>query len=116
MAIPVIEIGDKVHVIARRLFEGDLRRHFAGEVTALSGDMIRLEGYTFVYNPWKNAYEKHTGKRTRIISVADSGNIINVIPKEVSLDLLHYEFTNDILVITDDAGFLLNVNEFSWNS
>lgn len=78
--------------------------------------MIRVKGYTFVYNPWKNDYEKREGIRTRIFAISDACNIINILPKEVSLDALHYKFVNDILVIMDDAGFSMDVNKFCWNA
>jgi hypothetical protein len=116
MASPIIEPGEKVLIIARRLFEGDLRRHFAGRVISLAGELVRVEGYAFVYNPWKNGYEKRSGVRTRIFSISDAGNIINVLPKEINLETLHYEFINDNMIVTDNAGFSMDVNEFSWSS
>ena len=33
----VIDIGEIIHVITRRNFEGDLRRHFVGTVQAVNG-------------------------------------------------------------------------------
>jgi hypothetical protein len=44
--IVVLEEGEKVHVIARRFFEDDLRRHFVGEVQAVTESAVRLEGTT----------------------------------------------------------------------
>jgi hypothetical protein len=41
---PAIEIGDKVHIITRRRFESDMRRHFVGEVIGISGELCRLRG------------------------------------------------------------------------
>jgi hypothetical protein len=48
--IMVLTEGEKVHVITRRLFDNDLRRHFVGEVKAVSDVAVRLEGYAFVLN------------------------------------------------------------------
>jgi hypothetical protein len=45
MTQTVIEAGDKLHIITRRNFVDDLRRHFAGSVVAVSGGLIRLQGY-----------------------------------------------------------------------
>ena len=33
----VLQSGEKVHIVTRRMFDGDLRRHFAGEVKAVAG-------------------------------------------------------------------------------
>ena len=48
MSEQVIDVGDKVHIITRRLFEDDIRRHFVGEVTRVSGELQEVQGYTFV--------------------------------------------------------------------
>ncbi len=36
----VLAQGEKVHVILRRNFEGDLRRHFVGEIIAASETFV----------------------------------------------------------------------------
>ena len=46
----VVEPGEKLFIVTRRLFEGDLRRHFVGEVKAATESTVRLEGYTFVFD------------------------------------------------------------------
>ena len=56
MSVQVLEVGDKLHIITRRRFEGDLLRHFAGEVTGISGDLQEVQGYTFVFNRGSNEY------------------------------------------------------------
>lgn len=38
----IIERGEKVHIITRRLFESDLRRHFVGEVLDSEGSVARI--------------------------------------------------------------------------
>jgi hypothetical protein len=110
----VLEEGEKVHVITRRLFDNDLRRHFVGEVQAASEVAVRLEGYVFVFNPGNNQYERRPERRLRVISLADSGNIINVIPAYVDLDALSYQTSaENRTVFTDSKSFSLDINEFS---
>ncbi len=108
----VLEIGDKVHVMTRRQFPDDLRRHFAGTVQAVSDQLARVEGYVFVYHSGRNEYEKRGEKRLRILSLSDAGNIINVIPNEVEIDSLRYGMVNNRLAITDGKSFALDINEF----
>ena len=45
----VVEKGEKIHVMIRRKFETDLRRHFIGEITAVSGTLVRVEGYSYLF-------------------------------------------------------------------
>ena len=105
--------GEKVHVMTRRLFEGDLRRHFAGEVMEASESGVRLEGYVFVLDTAKNHFVRRVEKRVRIIGILDSGHIIKVIPPDVRLEDLKYLLSPDKrLVVTDGREFSLDVNEF----
>ena len=50
----LVEIGEKVHIAVRRMFETDLRRHFVGEIKAANDSVVRLIGYSIVYDKNKN--------------------------------------------------------------
>ena len=109
----VIGEGDKVHVITRRLFPEDVRRHFAGEVKAVDGALVRVEGYVFVFDNARNEWSKRPEKRLRILSLADSGHIVKVIPSEVVLDELRYKLSAEKhLTVSDGRLFSLDINEF----
>jgi hypothetical protein len=112
MSDRVVQSGDKLHIITRRLFEGDLRRHFVGEVVGASDDLVELRGYTFVFNPGTNEYQKRPELRKRILSLADSGHIVNRIPRDASIDSLEYRTVDHRLVVTDKKGFSLDIHEF----
>ncbi len=111
MSDAVIEVGEKIHVVMRRHFKEDIRRHFAGTVTVTSGELIRAQGYTFICSPVGLEVRRLTGLRTRVFGLHDSGYIVNVLPPEVAIDRLHYEAKGGTLVITDGAGYSLEVNE-----
>jgi hypothetical protein len=113
---PVLQIGENVHIITRRLFPQDVRRHFAGEILAITNDLIRVEGYAFIYESSKDEYEKRPKKRTRVFSMSGAGHIVIVLPKSVQLDALHYRSINRRLVLTDGADFTLDINEFGSSS
>jgi len=108
----VIEVGDKLHIMTRRLFEGDMRRHFAGEVTGVSGDLQEARGYTFVFNRGTNEYRKRPELRTRIFSLGQADFIVNKIPRDVAIESLAYRIVDKRLVITDGRDFFLDINEF----
>ena len=112
MSEQVVEVGDKLHIITRRLFEGDPRRHFAGEVTVVSGDLQEVRGYTFVFNRATNEYKKRPELRTRIFSLGQADFIVNKIPREVAIESLEYRIKDKRLVIADGRGFFLDINEF----
>ena len=112
MSGAVLEIGDKLRVMTRRLFDEDIRRHFAGEVGAVSGYLVELVGYTFIFNTSINEYRKLPEIRTRIFSLGDSGHIVNKIPPEVDFSALTYRVIEQRLVLTDNQSFSLAINEF----
>lgn len=112
----VLTEGEQIHVMTRRLFDGDLRRHFAGKVIAVSGDLARVSGYVFVFDPTRNEYHRRRNVRTRILGLADAGLVIYVIPEDVVLDELTYVLNDQRqLVVTDGRSFSLNINEFTAN-
>jgi len=105
--------GDKLHVITRRLYEEDLRRHFVGEVQAVEQNAIRAKGYIFVLNNITSQFIKKAEEHVRIFSLVDSGIIINIIPSEVDIEKVYYEVSNDNhLVVTDGNTFKLDIQEF----
>lgn len=108
----LVEVGEKLHVITRRLFREDAHPHFAGEVCAALGAQFRAHGYLFVFDSGTNSYIKHAEPRTRLFSMADSGYIVTVIPRQVELDALVYRTVAGRLTITDEHGFALEINEF----
>jgi hypothetical protein len=109
---PAIEIGDKVHIITRRRFEDDVRRHFVGEVTGISGELQAVRGHAFVFAVGVNKYEKRPELRTRLFSLGQDGFIVNKLPRDVALAALEYRLDQKRLVITDGGGFSLDINEF----
>jgi hypothetical protein len=109
-------VGDKVHIITRCLFVEDVHRHFAGEVTAVSGALFRARGYTFVFDSRTSQYQKRPEVRIRLFSIADPGHILNLIPREVDLGLLQYRTVDNRLVITDGGSFALDIHEFGPSS
>ena len=112
----ILEPGTKLHVITRRTFEDDLRRHFAGEVMRATDMTAMIRGYTFVLSTTRNEFVRRPERRTRIMSLVDAGNIINVIPRDVDLESLAYIYGEDRrLMVTDGKDFRLDINEFSGN-
>lgn len=108
----VIAVGDKVHIITRRLFEGEVRRHFVGEVTRVSGELQEVRGFAFVHNRGTNEYKKRPELRTRIFSLGQANFVVNKIPPGAIIDSLEYCFVEKRLVITDRKSFTLDINEF----
>ena len=108
----ILEQGDKIHLATRRLLEDEARRHFVGQVQATDGALARVEGYAFVLRAGRNEWARRPERRTRIISLSDGTNIVNVLPRAVDLALLQYRTIDGRLFVTDGKAFRLDVNEF----
>ncbi|MGA9533154.1 MAG: hypothetical protein WBR18_10605 [Anaerolineales bacterium] len=111
-----LNVGEKIHVIARRLYDGDQMRHFAGVVEATSPSQIRVRGYTFLYDQAENEFVRRDEERIRLFSATDAGLIINVLPPETEVVKLHYQLDEQgRRVVTDGKAVSLNVSEFGAN-
>jgi hypothetical protein len=108
----VVTIGDKLHVITRRQFEGDVRRHFIGEVIGNTGSLVELEGIAMVFSEGSNEWTRQPETRKRIFSLAEAGHVVNRVPRDVEIDMLMYERIDGELLVTDGKEFELNINEF----
>ena len=112
----MLEKGEKVFVITRRLFDGDRIRQFVGEVIKSSDTAMKVRGYVFVHDDFTNEIVRREDVRTRIVSLIDAANIILVISKEVILENVQYEIDDmNQRVLTDKASFSMNLNEFGTN-
>ena len=112
----LIQIGEKVHVITRRLFEGDLRRHFVGIVTGADGSALRLSGFAFVFDDSLNDFLRQDERRERVFGLTDAGLVINVLPANANLDTMHYTSDDERRrILTDGETFSFNINEFGIN-
>ena len=109
----LINQGDKFHVVMRRNYESQVRRHFVGKADTSLGSIVRATGYVFIYDEMKAQYIKKESPRTTIMDLAGSGYIVNFIPESVDIDDLRYEtIERTFLALTDGKGFMLDINEF----
>ena len=113
----IIEVGEKLHIMYRSLYENSTRRHFIGAVVAAKDSLCRIEGYVFIYDEKKTEFIRKPELRTTIMDLAGSGYIVNVIGANVELESVRYRYDRDAgLIATDGKGFSLNINEFGAKS
>ena len=108
----IFETGEKVHIVERRYFAEDIRRHFVGEIIMCTEHAIRLKGYVWVFDQVKG-FTKKPEKRERIFYLGNRLTI-NIIPAEVDLDKIKYvNVPKKGLVVTGGKQFSLEISEFS---
>jgi hypothetical protein len=110
----ILTRGEKVHIIQRRLFETDLRRHFLGEVCEAVELVVRVRGYTFEFEKAGNRYVRLPEARERVVSLVDGSFIINILPPHAKCEKATYAIGKDNrLCVTDGETFSLDLNEFA---
>ncbi|MBU0597412.1 hypothetical protein KKF61_00260 [Patescibacteria group bacterium] len=109
----ILDVGEKIHIIERRYFENDLRRHFAGEILRVVGNIIRIRGYVWVFNGSKGEFQKRPELRERIIVIGER-HTINLITKNTDINNLYYtRLEGSGTVVTDGKDFSLQIHEFT---
>jgi len=107
--------GEKIHVIHRRHFEKDPRRHFVGQVESYENGIARASGHVFVVDDFnKHMFVKRPDRRTKLIPIASGEVIVNVIPEDTDLERVHYELKDRTLHVTDGKSWRIDVKEFGW--
>jgi hypothetical protein len=109
----ILEQGEKVHIVERRYFVDDIRRHLVGEVLKSSAHAIRLKGYVWVFDMANGRFVRKPEKRERVIYLGDRLTI-NLLPSEADLDTVEYVVDPQRgLVCTDNTSFSLEITEFT---
>lgn len=115
MKTALLRPGEKIHVMHRRRFDKDVRRHFVGQVEAYEHGVARASGYVFVTDDLnKHLFVKRPDRRVKLVPVSSGDVIVNVIPDTVDLERVSYELKDRTLAVTDGSGWTMDVKEFGW--
>jgi hypothetical protein len=110
----IIQPGELIHVIHR--FEKEVKRHFVGAVEGVQENVVRASGYAFVVDdPRRHEFVKRPDRRVKLIPLTDGELVINVLPKDVSLEDVRYEEHDHRLYVTDGRNWRMDLKEFGWN-
>jgi len=107
-----IAAGDKLYVTEITGDPGARRHHFAGEVTGLTGDIVRLAGYEFVYDEPSGNFEPKPWMSERILRL-DNAMVFYVLPADCVVENLVHERNGQELVITHGGSFRLVDTKYS---
>ncbi len=108
----ILEKDEKVFIVERKYFNEDVRRFFCGEVIACSENLLRAKGYVWFMSHRLNQFVKKPELRERIFCL-NNRLVINVMPRDLDLGLVHYSFDQKRgHLITDGKDYSLNIDEF----
>lgn len=107
----IVKVGEKLHISSRRNFDGAARRTFIGDVVATQRDVVRIQGWLFIYHPEKKTYVRKGRMQTRIIGISNGFNHITVLPPLLRIENLTYYSRNGEMVVTDGLTVHFEVTE-----
>jgi hypothetical protein len=115
MMTSILQPGEKIHVIHRRRFEKDIRRHFVGTVEACENGVVRASGYVFVIDDLnQHLFTKRPDLRVKLVPLASGDVIVNVLPMALDIERVNYQLDGRRLWVTDGNGWKMDVKEFGW--
>jgi len=108
-----LEVGSKVLVQHRRMFETDRSRYFVGSVSHASNGVASLLGRSWVQDPFSGDFRPSKDARTKLLSLSGSPGVITYqLPPDLNLNQLKIETVGaDKTVLTDGAKFQMELPE-----
>lgn len=116
MQMNLLEAGERVLVVHRRLFERDENRLFLGEVEAIDTGVIRTTGYTFVRDMLEGKMRRKSDARTKLLSLTAGTLIVYVLPRSLDLNLVEIRCEDAEIWLTDGSDFTMNLSEWTHRS
>jgi hypothetical protein len=110
----ILQKGEKIHVIHRRLFEKEPQRHFVGIVDHYEAGLARVTGYLYTVDRARFAFIRRSDQRTRILSLAGGNLLVNVLPASVNLEKIVYRQEKKGVRVTDGSEWHLDLSELTW--
>jgi len=116
MSLSLLEPGDRLLVVHRRLFERDESRFFVGEVEAFEGGIVRVTGYSFVRDAFDGSVCRKQDARTKLFSLTSGTLLVYVLPRSLDLDQAELHWKDADIRLTDGHQFAMNLSEWSHDS
>jgi hypothetical protein len=110
----ILNPGEKVHIIHRRVYEKDHHRHFVGVVDQYEGGVARVTGHVYTVDPVKFTFMRRPEIRTRLVSVVSGDVLVNILPAKVNLEKIYYKQERKAVRVTDGSDWHLDLSEYTW--
>ena len=103
--------GDKVLVVHRRLFRGDAAHYLVGRVDAYEAGLVKVTGHSYIRDPYTGRMLEKTEPRTKILALTSGTLIVYQLPPATVLESLAFTWVEGRLSASDGQGFAMNLGE-----
>ena len=108
----VLEPGNHLLVVHRRLFETDHSRFFVGKVEAYDCGIARVSGYSFGRDHLNSKFVRKPDLRTKVIGISSGSLIIYYLPGDIALENVVFDVTESGLRLNCPPNVSLNLSEY----
>ena len=109
----LLQSGDKLLVVHRRLFERDGSRFFVGDVEAYEAGIVRVAGYTFVRDPIGGTVSRKNDARVKLFSLSSGSLMVYVLPRDLNVESVRMVAEEASLALTDGHAFRMDLSEWA---
>ena len=107
----MLKPGDKLLIAHRRLFEDDQPRFFVGRVLAYEHGIAKVAGHAWVKERIRAEFGRKPDERVKFVPLGSGSIIAYELPATVDLARLVLRSTSHDLVLTDGAGFSMDLTD-----
>jgi len=108
----ILEPGNHLLVVHRRLFETDHSRFFVGRVEGYDCGIARVCGYSFGRDHLNSKFVRKPDLRTKLIAISSGSLIIYCLPNDMSVEAVDFNVTESGLTLTCPPNLSLNLSEY----
>lgn len=110
----ILQKGEKIHVIHRRILEKEPQRHFVGVVDEYENGLARVTGHVYAVDTIKAVFFRRPELRTRIISLSTGDTLVNILPPSVDLEKIVYKQEKETVRVTDNDQWHMDISDLAW--
>lgn len=107
----ILESGDHVLIVHRRLFEKDRGRFFVGTVEAYEAGIARVTGHSFAHDLLGGNVIAKKDCRTKVFSIASGTLIVYRLPAETDMEAIQFVNRDGELTLTDGSKVCMDLAE-----
>ena len=108
----MLNSGDKVFVVHRRLFDKDQSRFFLGTVLGYENGIAKVEGRTLIKDSFSGDFLEKPDARTKIISISSGTLIVYQLPQDTEIESIKFEVDpKGSIMMTDGSSFNMDISE-----
>ncbi len=112
MSQDILEAGDHVLIVHRRLFEQDHPRFFVGSVRQFGNGLAKVSGFSWARDPMSGGILMKAGRRTKIISLTAGTLIVYQLPEELRIEDIRFLADGQGRIqLEDGKGYELDLTE-----